>query len=77
MTDDDGKAAMDLIHDVGKQLAAKQKCPNKDFLVKLLKVNIFHFFFFYYFYFLNFILCCNCCFCFMSLFTMKCGFIVS
>ncbi|GJS02689.1 sister chromatid cohesion protein PDS5 homolog A isoform X1 [Tanacetum coccineum] len=37
MTDDDGKAAMDLIHDVGKQLAAKQKCPNKDFLVKLLK----------------------------------------
>ncbi|PWA83208.1 ARM repeat superfamily protein [Artemisia annua] len=37
MTDDDGKAAMDLIHDVGKQLTAKQKCPNKDFLVKLLK----------------------------------------
>ncbi|KAJ9566794.1 hypothetical protein OSB04_002760 [Centaurea solstitialis] len=37
MADSDGKAAKQLIHDVGKQLAAKQKCPNKDFLVKLLR----------------------------------------
>lgn len=37
MADSDGKAAKELIHDVGKQLAAKQKCPHKDFLVKLLR----------------------------------------
>nr|XP_043616578.1 sister chromatid cohesion protein pds5 isoform X2 [Erigeron canadensis] len=37
MADADGKAAKELIRDVGKQLASKQKCPNKDLLVKLLR----------------------------------------
>ncbi|KAL4583130.1 hypothetical protein LXL04_007694 [Taraxacum kok-saghyz] len=37
MADADGKAAKELIRDVGKQLAAKQKCPHKDSLVKLLR----------------------------------------
>ncbi|KAL7603365.1 hypothetical protein Lser_V15G19189 [Lactuca serriola] len=37
MSDTDGKTAKELIRDVGKQLAAKQKCPHKDSLVKLLR----------------------------------------
>ncbi|KAI7739411.1 hypothetical protein M8C21_010754 [Ambrosia artemisiifolia] len=37
MTDGDGKAAKDVIRDVGKQLGAKKECPNKDLLVKLLR----------------------------------------
>ncbi|KAI3767597.1 hypothetical protein L2E82_17844 [Cichorium intybus] len=36
MADADGKAAKELIRDLGKQLSAKQKCPHKDLLVKLL-----------------------------------------
>ncbi|KAI3761075.1 hypothetical protein L1987_51482 [Smallanthus sonchifolius] len=37
MADADGKAAKELIRDVGKQLAAKKECPHKDLLVKLLR----------------------------------------
>ncbi|KAF5780412.1 putative sister chromatid cohesion protein Pds5 [Helianthus annuus] len=37
MADSDGKAAKDLIRDVGKQLSAKKECPHKDLLVKLLR----------------------------------------
>ncbi|KAD2805787.1 hypothetical protein E3N88_39164 [Mikania micrantha] len=37
MADADGKAAKELIRDIGKQLAAKKECPHKDLLVKLLR----------------------------------------